>query len=140
MPVVAKGTETFAELLVSWRSEHGLRVSEAARRAGVQPRTWLSWESGTEPQLSVLPGLAAALGVQCTDLLALLPTRLAQHTEGDGNLATAVRAWRRREAMSLGRAARRLGVAPSTVLSWESGKLPRTCHLSKLIAAGVVPR
>lgn len=140
LPTPLSDTCRLADVLAEWREGHRLPVAEAARRAGVQTRTWLSWESGTEPQLSVLPGLAVTLGVECTDLLELLPARLEQQTAACNEVATAIRAWRRREAMSLARAGRRLGVSPSTVLDWESGRRPRTTQLTKLIAAGVVAR
>jgi transcriptional regulator with XRE-family HTH domain len=129
-----------AEALSAWRDRQHVGVHEAANRVGVQARTWSSWETGGSPQLSTLPRLADTLGVRCADLLALLPPCLDEQPQWSGEVATALRAWRRCEAMSLGRAARRLGVAPSTVLDWEAGRRPRPTQLRKLVAAGVLPR
>lgn len=129
---------SFADVLIVWREEHHLGIQDAARRVGVQPRTWTSWESGSAPQLSAISGLALTLGLRCADLLALLPDLLGEPASCGSEVAAAIRGWRRRDALSLARAARRLDVSPSTVLDWEAGRQPRAVQLSKLMAAGVV--
>jgi transcriptional regulator with XRE-family HTH domain len=138
--VATATTASLPEVLTTWRARHQLGVHEAAGRIGVQPRTWLSWEDGAAPSLCTVPDLARALDVPCTELLELLPDRLPGPEPGPGEIASALRSWRRRDAMSLGRAARRLGVSPSTVLDWEAGRRPRAAQLDKLIAAGVLCR
>lgn len=131
---------SFAAFLVRWRAGRGMSLRRAAALAGVTPRTWALWERGSTPRLGVVPGLARLLGLQPGVVLAWIHGDMAGGPPGEGEVARAVRDWRRREALSLERAARRLGVASTTVRDWEMGRRPRGVHLQRLLTEGVLGR
>jgi len=62
--------ETFGAQLRSVRQERGLRQWELASDMGVNPRHISQWENGhTDPRLSTIRRLAAALKVSAAELL-----------------------------------------------------------------------
>jgi transcriptional regulator with XRE-family HTH domain len=64
--------------LREWREARALTQVELAERAGISSRSVAGYEAGTGARLSTVRNLAAALGVEPTDLYRELDSPLAQ--------------------------------------------------------------
>jgi transcriptional regulator with XRE-family HTH domain len=87
----------------------GLSQRDVALRIGVDQTTVYNWETGTAtPNLRAIPGVIRFLGYD--------PTKTGE------TLGERLRVTRRRLGLSHLELAGRLGVDPSTVLDWETGR------------------
>jgi transcriptional regulator with XRE-family HTH domain len=103
---------TIGEHLKKRRLDLGLRQRDVAEQLGVNFKTYENWEQGRyEPEDRFFPAIVRFLGYDPSPAPASLPDR--------------IRAARRRQGISQGELARRLGLDPGTVGAWETGAVER---------------
>ena len=106
------------------RLDLGLLQREVELRIGVDPTSVFNWEAGTaSPNLRALPGVIRFLGYN--------------PIETGSTFGEQLRANRRRLGLSQSDIARRLGIGPSTVLDWGTGRHRPTRRYGR---AGIVGR
>lgn len=113
---------TLGEHLKKRRLDLGLRQKDVARELGVNFKTYENWEQGKyEPEVRFLPAVIRFLGYDPSPAPVSLPDR--------------IRAARRRQGISQRELARRLGLDPATVGTWEAGRVVRPFpRIAKLFA------
>jgi len=121
--MAAESTSTLASALRRRRAELEFSRASAAMRMSVHERTVRAWETGGTPDVERWPGIIDFLGFEPWPE----PTTPAQKLQ----------AARRRQGLTIGQAAQRLGIDPSTLWWWEHGRKPHRREHKARIAAFV---
>ncbi len=104
--------EPLSAQLIARRAELGLSASEGAAQVGAKPGTYRRWESGEDrPSARFQSGIASFLGHNPNPDPAVF-----------GEI---IRATREREGLTRSQLAERLGLASSTIRTWEEGAVSR---------------
>lgn len=115
------------------RERRGLEIEQVAQAAAVGLSPLLGWEAGiTLPRLDSLTRLGGVVGLDLGDLAAAVPPA-APDQRRYHRFGEVFAAARQRRKLSVAAVARSVGVAETTVLTWEEGKsLPQNRWLPRL--------
>lgn len=101
--------DAIPQRIKAYRRREGLTQAQAARRLGVNAKTWWEWENGKR-----LPTQINAVRIK-----RLLDARAQHKPPGEDRLGERLRWWRIQAGLSQPQLANRLGVHATTLRTWE---------------------
>jgi transcriptional regulator with XRE-family HTH domain len=118
-PTAVEGRPLGPRLRAARRSR-GLSIRELAEKLRVDPTTIWKWEHGrSTPFARYLPAILELVG--------------DEQVSADAPLGDRIRAYRRRNGLTQGQFAERLGLQPGSVSDWELGKHPPCRRLLSML-------